>query len=447
MALLDSFSCECVKSELDLFSVPPTQTSIEQTFYKEYYPVSLIEANAPLEFHVIGAEDEYLDLQQSFLYITASIRKRDGSAINPPVGQNEPSDASYVFPINYFAATQFKNIEVILSGVQVSPNDVLYPYRSWIESTLTYGSSKKEQLQAGFYYPDKNAPDIHDKTVAEEECRNEGARTRFNLTRYSKKFEMITRVHHSLFNQPKLLLGKVDLRLKFHRHDPKFCLMAFSENVGYSIQIDKAVLNICHKRVSPSVRESHEIGLLKTPAKYPLRLSEMKFFTKAQGTADLSEPNLYTGILPRRVVIGLVSSTAYNGSYLQNPLNFQSFNLSSIQLRKNGTTLPFEELKLDFDDEHVLFGYMSLFQGMGRLFTNETMDMTWRDYIASGQTLYVFDLSQDATESNLSLLQEGKLSLHIKLGRALQESCTVIAYLEKEGLIEIDKERNVTLEG
>ena len=447
MALLDSFSCECVKSELDLFSVPPTQTSIEQTFYKEYYPVSLINDNAPLEFHVVGVEDDYIDLQQTFLYLRASIRKRDGSRLAAPTGQGNPDDSTFVFPIDYFASTQFKNVEVILSGVQVSPNDLLYSYRSFMETTLTYGNSKKEQLQTSLYYQDRNEPDLHDKTVANNNCANPGARDRFLLSRYSASFDMIGRIHHCLFNQQKLLLNKTDLRLKFHRHDPKFCLMALNSDTDYSVVIDSAVLNVCHKRVSASVREAHELALQKTPAKYPVRLSELKFYTKPSGFSDLSEANLYTGVLPRRVVVGLVSSRAFNGSYEENPLNFQAYSLNTIQLRKNGFSLPFEDIKMNFADKEILPGYLSLFQGMGRLFSDQNAGITWKDYMKSGQTLYVFDISQDSTESNLSLLQEGKLSLHIKLDTGLAESCTLIVYLEKEGLIEIDKDRNVTIEG
>ena len=257
---------------------------------------------------------------------------------------------------------------------------------------------------------------------------------------------MIGKIHNPLFNQSKLLLNKMDLRIKFNRHDPRFSLMSLPDNVNYTITIDEAILYVLHKTVSDSVRESHELGLLKSNAKYPIRTSEMKFFTKSQGHEDLSEPNLYTGILPRRVVIGLVSSRAFNGSYHHNPLNFKSCNLKSIQLRRNGVPLPFEDLEVDFETGNVMRGYLSLFQGSGRLFKDHGIDLTPHDYINSGNALYVFNLSQDGEDGNMSLLQEGTLSLQLKLSAALAESVTIVVYLEKEGLIEIDQDRNVTYE-
>ena len=40
MAFVHPQSCECIKSELDIFAVPPTQTSIEHGQYVEYNPIA-----------------------------------------------------------------------------------------------------------------------------------------------------------------------------------------------------------------------------------------------------------------------------------------------------------------------------------------------------------------------------------------------------------------------
>jgi hypothetical protein len=42
MAFIHEGSCECVKSELDLFSIPATQTSVESGMNVDYHPVSSI---------------------------------------------------------------------------------------------------------------------------------------------------------------------------------------------------------------------------------------------------------------------------------------------------------------------------------------------------------------------------------------------------------------------
>ena len=447
MALLDQFSCECLKSELDLFSVGATQTSIEQTSYKKYRPISTVSGHSPLEFHIPATDEDYLDLQQSFLYLRTRIQDAHGQNFEAPEVNNDPAEESFVFPINYFVNTQFKNVDVYLSGTQVSPNDNLYAYRAYMETLLSYGRDVKSgPLQAGFYYPDTNRPNLHDQTVANDDCVNTGARSRYSMTSYSQEIEMVGKIHSSLFSQQKLILNKMDIRLKFNRHDPKFSLMALPDMANYTIAIDEAVLFVSHKTISPSVREAHENGLLKSPAKYPVRTSHMKFFTKPAGHADLSEPNLCAGILPRRVVIGLVRSEGFNGSHHYNPLDFGTHHLRSIQLRRNGVPLPFEEIEVNYERNNVVQGYLSLFQGTNRLFRDNAISLSLQDYTRSGNSLYVFDLSQDGQDSNLSLLQEGIISLQIKLAQSLQYSVTIVVYLEKEGLIEVNRDRNVSFE-
>ena len=81
MAFVHQQSCECLKSELDLFTVPPTQTSIESGTYVEYNPISTINDDTPIEFVVSGGGQDYIDLANTQLYVKAKIVKRDGTDI------------------------------------------------------------------------------------------------------------------------------------------------------------------------------------------------------------------------------------------------------------------------------------------------------------------------------------------------------------------------------
>ena len=93
---------------------------------------------------------------------------------------------------------------------------------------------------------------------------------------------------------------------------------------------------------------------------------------------------------------------------------------------------------MDFEANNVVQGYVSLLQGTNRLFRDNGISVGLLDYTRSGNSFYVFDLSQDGQDGNLSLLQEGTVSLNIKLEEALQYSVTIVVYIEKEGLVEID---------
>ncbi|KAJ8665705.1 hypothetical protein QAD02_007367 [Eretmocerus hayati] len=54
MAFVHTQSCECLKSELLLFEIPPTQTTIEGSRYIQYKPISSLTDDSPIEFIVSG---------------------------------------------------------------------------------------------------------------------------------------------------------------------------------------------------------------------------------------------------------------------------------------------------------------------------------------------------------------------------------------------------------
>ena len=52
MSLVNMNSCICVKSELEIFSVPPTQTSIEDGIVVDYHPIACLVDTGPIEFDI-----------------------------------------------------------------------------------------------------------------------------------------------------------------------------------------------------------------------------------------------------------------------------------------------------------------------------------------------------------------------------------------------------------
>ena len=72
---------ESVTSQLDLFSVLPTQTSLEDGFFTEYRPISVLTSGGPVEFCIAAESSNYIDLANIFLYVRASVTKADGTAL------------------------------------------------------------------------------------------------------------------------------------------------------------------------------------------------------------------------------------------------------------------------------------------------------------------------------------------------------------------------------
>lgn len=81
MVFLHNNSCECVKSELDVFALPTTQTSIESGQWMQYHPISSLTDDGPIEFLIPGAGDEYIDLSHTMISISARIENNDSSRL------------------------------------------------------------------------------------------------------------------------------------------------------------------------------------------------------------------------------------------------------------------------------------------------------------------------------------------------------------------------------
>ncbi|GFU54074.1 uncharacterized protein TNCV_3313431 [Trichonephila clavipes] len=141
-------SPECVKSELELFNLPGTQTVIQDGQWKQFHPLSNVFDNAPVEFHISGSAEDYIDLSQTQLYVKAKIVKVD----NTPITKDDT-----IGPVNLFLHSLFCQVDVSLNDRVVSNSSNTYPYRSYIETLLNHGyDSKTSQLTAELFYKDSD---------------------------------------------------------------------------------------------------------------------------------------------------------------------------------------------------------------------------------------------------------------------------------------------------
>ena len=147
MAFVHEDSCECSKTELDLFLVPPTQTAIESSQHIEHRPLSSLSDGAPIEFAIMGSGDEYLDLSDTYMLVTVKINKTNGSVLV------EADNA--IGPVNNWIHSLFSQVDVTLNDRLVTPSTNTYAYRAYIENLLSYGPAAKEShLTSAMWYTD-----------------------------------------------------------------------------------------------------------------------------------------------------------------------------------------------------------------------------------------------------------------------------------------------------
>jgi len=192
MAFVSDFSSECVKTELDIFAVPPTQTSIQQAEWVEYQPLTSILGSALIEFGVIGTGEEYVDLSNVMLYVRAKITRNNNTNLV------EDSTAA---PVNLLLHSMFSQVDVSLNGTLTSSSTNTYPYRCMLETLLSYGEdAQKSQLTAELFYKDE-AGNMDETVIAavEGHAPDVGLQKQRALIAESKEFDMMGRIHGDIF--------------------------------------------------------------------------------------------------------------------------------------------------------------------------------------------------------------------------------------------------------
>ena len=323
MAFVHHESIECTKTELDLFTVPTTRTSITKGQWIEYHPLSNITDSGLIEFNVSGSGEEYLDLARTQLYVKVKITKPNGAILDPN---------AQVGLVNLFLHSLFSQVDVSLNERLISPSTNTYPYRAMIETLLNYGEdAKASQLSMAMFYKDTPGKMDAVNPTAENDVANMGLKARYEFTKGSDTVDMTGPIHSDIFFQDRLLLNGVNLRLKLNRAKNAFCLVSSATGPNFKVVIPEAIFYVRKVKIASSIALGHAAALKQTTAKYPIRRVNCKVLTIPGGFGAFNLGNIgniFLGRIPKRLVQGLVDTEAYNGSYTANPFNFKHHNLS-----------------------------------------------------------------------------------------------------------------------
>ena len=86
-----------------------------------------------------------------------------------------------------------------------------------------------------------------------------------------------------------------------------------------------------------------------------MRRVTCKSVTIPAGYYDVSNEKLFSGLLPTRIIVGLVRNDAFSGSRTHNPFNFQNFGLTEIAVYTDGQQHGpgIKPLKIDYTNKRT----------------------------------------------------------------------------------------------
>jgi len=432
--LLDENSAPCTKSELDLFTVPSTQVAIRRSFWSEIQLQNPCTNEGPYEFKI--SPDMFMfDLSKNFIYFMIRIIKSDGSTCAITQGANAALQGDLVLPINLIGKPFFRQIKVYLNGKLISDSGDRYAYRSFLETELNFGSeAKKTHLQAAQYFPDV---DIDGKNV------NFGYKTRQDTFQDSAWVELMAPIHADLFMQDRFLINQCDLRIELYRNSDNFCILNNGTTTdSYKLEVKHMSLFVKKIEVADSIGMAIESMLQTTSAKYPIKRVQLTTMHITENRRSTPLNSLFSGILPRLIVVAMVEAEAARGSIKKNPFLFKDFGLSEIKITIGNVSVPSTPCKFAFSNNKLVRGFIQMFDGLN-MATDDKGNMINLAQYRNGCTYFVFDLTSDGNDSNTwELIREGSTLLEILFDKDLPAGgIECIVYAEFDSLLMIDYNR------
>ena len=418
---------------INLFNVPTEPCGVHNIQWIDHRPLAQIGLNTPIDFDISGAGSAYIDLSRSYLHVRARVTKS---------GKPLEGGDQFVAPVNLWMHSLFSQCDITLQHQNVSSSGRLYPYKSYIETILKSTQNDMPRLQAEMYYRDTYMEGAHGVNKQDPTKINVGYVQRNKRVNSGQWCEMYGPLHHDLCQLDRLLPCGVDIRIKLTPSTPAFHLRSDAAySAVYNVEFESVIFKACKVTLDPTIFMAHATVLSKgITAKYPVKKTEINTYVLQQGIAAWTQSDLFQNRVPSKMIIGLVLSEAFNGSFKHNGYNMQGFDLDTITLTLDGQIAPFKPLKTNFKTGECVEAYRNMYNSNGHQHV-----ITLDDFI-NGNALFVYELdNQMYNRVCTPKTRSGNTSVELFFNESLKANVNVIVYAQFDTLMEIDQYRTIKI--
>jgi hypothetical protein len=438
MDVVDTPLDDNISSEVALFDPVMTQLGLLNEYDRSFSPKAAIAKGMPIEFIIKGAAQQYMDLNAVKMRVKCKIVKPDGSNL-------AAADVPIVGPVNNILHSMFQEVGLILGTKPVSDPSNMYPYRAYLENLLNYDKTvQKNRLLTEGWVLDE----VGDGMDAIGD--NDGLAARARDFAQSHAVTLIGRPHVDLFQQGKLLPPGVDMEVKFIPSDDTFVLMRAAGDgvINFKLIIEDMQLIVRFKQLTEALEVAHrKLVISGKNYRLPYTRVQTKNVSIPRGVRAFNFENLYTGVLPDRIIIALVDDEAFAGQYTRNPFNFKHFNISRFELKRNGVSCPRLPYQPNFDNasHEYMTEYLQFQEQCGFAFGDKCVLLTPEQW-AHGYTVFAFKVTDGPIGpgdiSPRSRSSEGNIKIELNFARETPNNIKLIILSESPGILEIDQFNN-----
>ena len=164
------------------------------------------------------------------------------------------------------------------------------------------------------------------------------------------------------------------------------------------------------RHTGPTSRQGSQQELGKPGCHLPLFFNTNEVFCRSSRSIFSFTGRYYSGVVPSKVVVGMVLAESLSGDQTKNPYNFQNFNLSSAGMFINDQAVPQLPHSLDFSEGVYTSAYLSMFTAQNLEKNDCGLNESLSDY-AQGYCLLSFDTKPDVEQDEQSEPAYGNVRL------------------------------------
>ena len=431
-------SAESISSNLLLWDVPNTETSIHNVEKITFHPINSIDNSDTIEFDIPGYQGlmlDEVDLVVKFNILTDK--------------EKDPAENAQVSPVNNFIHALWEYAEVRVNGYNIEQSmSQSYNIRTFFDTCLNSDPDRADYLWGTeMFIMDQG------KSKVDNECEwafdddtasparvalNPSSTIRALRVAEGKDVVLISKLNSPIFLQDKSLPTNLPISITLTRNKEAYCLI-HEESDNYIINLKQVTLQCSFSRPTTPILRIINEKIEKEPAIFDCPRGELATYTIPSGVTSFTIPDVYRGYLPKWTAVFVQHRECFRAKSHRNPYAFNTFK-SAEWILDNNNYFP-EGLEVVDTDEPALFLdqiYKSLGYG-----TRGACLLTSKNF--NGHFMLCAALTPDRTaHKHLNLQRMMNAKLEVDLGYKSKDSHVLVIYSIWDRYISIDGNRKVS---
>ena len=392
----------------------PTNMGLNQSLNDRY-----------MEFRIDGIIGSFIDLTSIVLEMSVKVN-RGGGAI---------PDNDHIALVNGLGNTMFKSVTVFLNDKMIESNPI-YNYSAYLKLLKSFKPSNMENVaKCGFFHDDSIGSGIKD-TLNDDSFSNNSLEAQLSAEIKKDGVNICFPLLIDLASIDMYLLDGVSIRIRLEMASDSWIMNTHMSGNANKIKIDSAKMWL--DRVTPHHNAILALNksLQLNPVQYIFSKSLYKTYVIGSNQDAIMIDQPFGSCIPERLYLMMVDMQSFSGDYSRNPLFFNHFDLSGLQISINGrniyninSTMPSNKARIYYESQKSL--------GL------DNANMLSYNSFGKGRSILTFNFLSEDMEDAIPVEVSASMRINLSFASRMTNPVVVILLADTVGLLTVDESRMI----